>query len=139
MSTEFTMSHLARGRYFTPAEANETLALIQDDVMLAKELLQEGRRVFAETTAVGGDGEAAVEDIQARIKVLLDRIHGHGVDLKGLEPALVDFPALRFGLDAFLCWKEGEDGVESWHPITTGIAGRELLAETPEEAWEWCN
>jgi len=33
----------------------------------------------------------------------------------------------RKGKSVCLCWKLGESRVEWWHPLETGIAGRERL------------
>ena len=58
--------------------------------------------------------------------------------MKNLEPALIDFPALRHGLEVCLCWKEGESEVRWWHPVPTGIKGRQAVRGDPG-IWEWCN
>ncbi|HUP02290.1 MAG TPA: DUF2203 domain-containing protein [Gemmatimonadota bacterium] len=47
-----------------------------------------------------------------------------GVELKGLDPGLVDFPALKDGEIVYLCWRYGEDRIAFWHPLETGFAGR---------------
>ena len=47
-----------------------------------------------------------------------------GVELKGLDPGLVDFPALKDGEIVYLCWRDGEDRIDFWHPLETGFAGR---------------
>lgn len=47
-----------------------------------------------------------------------------GVELKGLDPGLVDFPALKDGEIVYLCWRCGEDRIAFWHPLETGFAGR---------------
>ncbi len=134
MSIEVTFSHRARARYFTPDEANDLLPDLIPEVLRARELLDRGRRLYA-----AGDRGDAVEEVQNEIKKILDHIHGLGVDVKGLEPGLLDFPALRHGTEVCLCWKEGETEIEHWHPIPTGIAGRRPLSETRGDAWEWCN
>lgn len=47
-----------------------------------------------------------------------------GVEFKGIELGLVDFPALRDGEIVYLCWQYGEDRIAFWHPLETGYAGR---------------
>jgi hypothetical protein len=46
-----------------------------------------------------------------------------------LDPSigLIDFLHQRGNQVVFLCWKLGEAKVEWWHPIETGIAGRQRL------------
>jgi len=50
-----------------------------------------------------------------------------GAEFKGVELGLVDFPTLRDGQLAYLCWQYGEDGIRFWHSVETGYAGRRLL------------
>lgn len=50
-----------------------------------------------------------------------------GVEFKGIEEGLVDFPARLDGELVYLCWKYGEDRVRWWHPVDAGYAGRRPL------------
>ena len=50
-----------------------------------------------------------------------------GAEFKGVELGLVDFPTLRDGQLAYLCWQYGEDRIRFWHTVETGYAGRRLL------------
>lgn len=50
-----------------------------------------------------------------------------GVELKGIDLGLVDFPTLRNGQLVYLCWHYGEDRIEYWHPLETGYAGRQPI------------
>lgn len=52
-----------------------------------------------------------------------------GAEFKGVELGLVDFPTLRDGQLAFLCWQYGEDRIRFWHSVETGYAGRRLLVD----------
>ncbi len=47
-----------------------------------------------------------------------------GIEIKGVDPLLLDFPAEVAGVPAYWCWREGEDGIDWWHPRDTGFAGR---------------
>ena len=49
--------------------------------------------------------EALVEEINER----LARINGWGIELKGIDEGLVDFPSERDGRVVYLCWRLGED------------------------------
>ena len=62
-------------------------------------------------------------DAQARV------LRDLGCSLKGLEPALLDWYGVVDGDLVELCWIEGEDTIEHWHPIGAGFAGRRLLLE----------
>jgi hypothetical protein len=67
--------------------------------------------------------ESLVDEINER----LARINSWGVELKGLDEGLVDFPAERDGHTVYLCWKLGEDRIAWWHEIDAGFAGRQPL------------
>jgi hypothetical protein len=67
--------------------------------------------------------ESLVEEINER----LARINGWGVELKGLDEGLIDFPSERDGRAVYLCWRLGEDAIRFWHDIDTGFAGRQPL------------
>jgi len=50
-----------------------------------------------------------------------------GIVLRDPAIGLIDFLHKREGETVFLCWKLGEPRVEWWHPLDTGIAGRQRL------------
>jgi hypothetical protein len=52
-----------------------------------------------------------------------------GVECKGLDVGLVDFPAEVGGAPAYLCWQLGEPAVAWWHRPDAGFAGRRPLVE----------
>lgn len=75
-----------------------------------------------------------VRDLQRDIDGLTDKLveaagelEELGVEFKGIELGLVDFPALRDGEIVYLCWKYGEDRIENWHSLEAGYAGRQPL------------
>jgi hypothetical protein len=67
--------------------------------------------------------EAMVEEINER----LGRLNEWGVELKGLDEGLIDFPSDRDGRVVYLCWRLGEERIEWWHEIDSGFAGRQPL------------
>lgn len=138
------VSRPARVRYFTPAEANEALPELIAQVGQAQALLGCSRDLVIAASVARSEPEleavrAESRALQVRIKALIDDVHGKGVQVKGIDPGVLDFPALRHGLEVLLCWTEGEERIDFWHPISTGAAGRQPIDETPEAAWEWCN
>lgn len=48
-----------------------------------------------------------------------------GLEFKGFELGLVDFPADVEGRSIFWCWKHGEPAVGHWHDIDAGYNGRQ--------------
>ena len=57
----------------------------------------------------------------------LHQLQEWGIVLRDPSIGLIDFFHHRQGETVFLCWKLGESKVEWWHPVDTGIAGRERL------------
>ena len=50
-----------------------------------------------------------------------------GIEIRRLDPALLDFPWLRQGQLVYLCWEEDEPAIAYWHPVDTGFTGRRLI------------
>jgi hypothetical protein len=50
-----------------------------------------------------------------------------GVEFKGIDLGLVDFPTTIDGELAYLCWSYGEDRIAFWHSPDGGYAGRRPL------------
>lgn len=67
------------------------------------------------------------QELVARLNDLVGELHDMGVELKGVEQGLVDFPAEREGRTVYLCWQLGEERVAWWHELDTGFAGRQRL------------
>jgi hypothetical protein len=52
-----------------------------------------------------------------------------GVVVKDTSTGLLDFYGKVDGRLVWLCWKYGEDGVDFYHELDTGFAGRKPLAD----------
>ena len=52
-----------------------------------------------------------------------------GIECKGIEEGLFDFPCLIEDRIVYLCWKEGEDCINHWHEIDSGYSARKSLLE----------
>jgi hypothetical protein len=50
-----------------------------------------------------------------------------GVEVKGIDEGLVDFPSERDGRVVYLCWRIGEPDILYWHEVHTGFQGRQPL------------
>jgi hypothetical protein len=127
---------------FTLEEAEALLPRLREELLAMQACKREvdGLRGDLEATAhrTSGNGhvkdegtlaekrrraEALVEQINQR----LARINGWGVELKGLDEGLVDFPARRDDRIVYLCWRLGEERIAWWHDVETGFAGRQPL------------
>lgn len=67
-------------------------------------------------------------DAYGQMIKLIRKITNMGIEIKGFNNGLVDFPALREnGEEVFLCWKLDEDDIEFWHSIDKGFKGRQHI------------
>ena len=119
---------------FTPAQArielarlmpvlDELVAVRADVVELAAALTADG-----EPTGLGGLPEWKAAE--ARLDELLTEVRDTGVELKGVAPLLVDFPADLDGVPVYLCWLEGESELAWYHRADLGFAGRRRLPDS---------
>jgi hypothetical protein len=79
----------------------------------------------ADSSPLGGIAE--MKAMQARLDDLLEWFRDQGIELKGLTPLLIDFPAELDGVSVRLCWLEGELALDWYHRSDLGIAGRRRL------------
>ena len=113
----------------------------------ARELLPEARRrvtdlartvlelqQLARESAAPAGRPGTLPDLkaaEARADEQLGWFRQRDVQVKSVAPALLDFPAIavRDGVhvEVLLCWREGEDGLDHFHPLDTGYLGRERV------------
>ncbi len=133
----------ARDQYYTPEEANAALPRARALVQRMASALEGARNLVREfgvsdaTQLAQHPRAAEVGTFQREILEVQKELSAMGVEVKGSEPVLLDFPGLRFGVEVCLCWREGEERIDFWHPHHSGVAGRAPLANTPEGAWFW--
>jgi hypothetical protein len=77
------------------------------------------------SSALGGLAE--MKALQARLDHMLEWFSEQGIEVKGLAPVLVDFPAELDGASVRLCWLEGETELAWYHRSDLGLAGRRRL------------
>lgn len=126
-------------KQFTVEQANRTLPLVRrivEDIVSQYRRWQDRVREFevvsASSTADRPDARA--EELQREAQLLAAEIEGFvgeltrlGVEFKGYDLGLVDFPAEVDGAPAYLCWRLGEPSVQFWHSVESGYAGRQPL------------
>ena len=71
---------------------------------------------------------AEVEKLKQDYESATKRIGDLEVVLKSVESGLIDFYGVIDGHLVFLCWKRGEKGVEFFHHLEDGFAGRQAIA-----------
>jgi hypothetical protein len=125
---------MAGERWYSVEEANALLPLLRPLLERVREqqaALAEDRSVaLIRARAAQNGGGAAAQKLTARARALekdVMQLQAWGVALRDPATGLVDFPHKREGQTVFLCWRLGEDRVAWWHPVETGIAGRQPL------------
>ena len=122
---------------FTIEQANRTLPLVRRIVQdIVDEYARWQELVRTLDVLAAGPGRAAAEidrlqrDIQSAATAI-DRCVGElrelGVEMKGFDVGLVDFPGQMGGRPVYLCWRLGEPEVAHWHECDAGFAGRRPL------------
>jgi hypothetical protein len=76
-------------------------------------------------SAIGGLPEAKA--FEARIDEILTWFDAQGIEIKGVAPLLIDFPAVLDGVSVRLCWIEGEMALGWYHRSDLGFPGRRPL------------
>lgn len=66
-------------------------------------------------------------DLTENLEALVDHLTGMGVVLRDLESGLVDFPTVRDGEAAWLCWRLADPDLAFWHTRREGFASRRPL------------
>lgn len=121
---------------FTIEAANRTLPLLRRIVSDAvrdywrwQEKIREYEEVAATRTIDRPNDDA--DRLERETQQLARDIDGYiaemrelGVEMKGIDSGLVDFPAEVDGRPVLLCWQLGEDSVQYWHEENAGFAGR---------------
>lgn len=123
----------SRRKYFTLAEANRALPLVQRvvaDVVRTHEEASglhnqlEHRMSVKQRDDIQGKLENAVD----RLNDLVEELKTIGCELKDYRSGLIDFVGRHEGRDIYLCWKLGEPAVEHWHELHAGFAGRQPVS-----------
>jgi len=76
---------------------------------------------------IGGEPANKWVKLLCEIKTVLKEFKSREIQIKDLDPGLIDFPAIIGGREVFLCWEQDEEDIEYWHDLDSGYAGRERL------------
>ncbi len=129
----------AVSRVFSVEQANRMLPLVRRivrDVVESHQAWTRAVRSYENAVAwtrpdtpasVLADREAEVRRIATDIDGFLAELRELGVEFKGFDLGLVDFPGERDGRLVCLCWKLDEEEVMYWHETGDGYAGRQPL------------
>jgi hypothetical protein len=124
---------------FSVEDANRTLPLVRrivGDAVRDYWRWQDKVRQYEEVAAnrtIDEPGHEA-ERLEKEAAALARDIDGYiaeirelGVEFKGFDTGLVDFPGEVDGRPVLLCWQLGEESVQYWHEEDAGFAGRQPL------------
>lgn len=112
-------------KYFTPQEAARTLPLVK---RIVADILDTSHEIKSLMAVLDGDVEN-----HPQIADLVDRMNSYFAELEEIgcfykdwnfSVGLVDFPAVIDGEEVFLCWRSDEEGIQYYHGIEAGYAGR---------------
>ena len=71
--------------------------------------------------------ESDTAEHRAQVRSLLDYLESLGVVVRDLETGLVDFPTVRDGEPAWLCWRLDDPELAWWHTTREGYGSRRPL------------
>jgi hypothetical protein len=115
---------------YTVDEARAALA----ELLPVIDDLIEVRADAVELTAAVRQGERSplgglpeLKAAQARLDELVSMLQASDLQLKGIAPLLLDFPAELDGEPVLLCWLEGDRDLRWYHRPEHGFAGRRRL------------
>ncbi len=129
-------------RLFTVDEAEAMIPQVRDEILAMQDCKRriDGLRGDMQEVAHSATGNGHVRDEDAlagkrrhaealvdEINERLARINGWGIELKGIDDGLIDFPSERDGRVVYLCWRLGEDSIGWWHEIEAGFVGRQRI------------
>lgn len=124
---------------FTIDQANRTLPLVRRivaDIVESYGRWQEEVRLFeVASTATKGDAPSAdavahereAQRLATEITGFVRELDALGVEFKGYDVGLVDFPSRVGDRPVYLCWRLGEPAVQYWHETDSGFAGRQPI------------
>ena len=89
----------------------------------ARELVPVVRSAFLQLAVERRRSQPSIEVIQA----LLEHLRSLGIVVRDLDEGLVDFPTVREGRKAWLCWKLSDGDLGYWHTTREGFTSRRPL------------
>jgi hypothetical protein len=117
-------------REFTLDEARA----LMPEVMQRSELIVRLRADLAELSLVlnaGSDEAGGIPEakaLEAHLNEVLSWFVNQGIEVKGIAPFLIDFPATLDGNSVRLCWLEGEPELSWYHLSPLGFPGRRRIS-----------
>lgn len=117
---------------YTVAEARALLPQLRahvDHMVALRADLVESRLAMERGLEPPVGGLPEVKALEARLQHDVDWFADHGIQLKGIAPVIVDFPAELDDRTVLLCWLEGEAALAWYHLPELGFMGRRPLGD----------
>lgn len=123
-------------KHFTLEEARRALlevAPLVEELIACKRTLDERGFDVRRHQFFGGagpNGERYFPRELERLVEILGELDQQGVQVKGIDQGLIDFPHIRAnGEEVYLCHLAGEPDIDWWHSLEAGFAGRRPISE----------
>ena len=133
-STSGTKPSKTRKR-FTLEGANKALPLVTRivrDIVNTHERATQLQAKLEESTGRESGLQSQLDSALEQLQDYVDELGSIGVELKDYESGLIDFPGRHQGRDVYLCWRLGEEHVDHWHELHTGVSGRQSTTNLEE-------
>jgi hypothetical protein len=117
-------------RTFTLSEARALIPEVRariDDIVAARANLTELGFALRSGISSPLGGRPELKGYEARIDEALGWFTIQGIEIKGIAPVLVDFPAFHGRQPVLLCLLEGERELGWYHRTELGFAGRRRI------------
>jgi hypothetical protein len=128
---------LRHHRHYTLEQAMAVRGWVAERVGWVREaqarLLALGPAAIEAVEALDGDRGGAypgreVAGPLVEISRAIGALHAVEIVLRDVERGLIDFPAMRDGVEVYLCWLvDDEESIGFWHEPEAGFAGRRPL------------
>lgn len=69
----------------------------------------------------------AMQSAEYELQKLFEQVVSYGCLIKGVNPLLLDFPAVKDTRTIYLCWRYDEPTIAYWHELNTGFHSRQPL------------
>ncbi|MQY08236.1 DUF2203 domain-containing protein [Actinomadura macrotermitis] len=115
---------------FTVAEARALVPQVRERAAEIVRLRADLAELALELRELGASplgGRAEIKGLEARLDEELTWFTGQGIQVRGIAPLLIDFPAVLDGRPVCLCWLEGDTELAWYHRADLGFAGRRPL------------
>jgi len=111
-------------------EARAVIARLRpriDEFVVVRADLAELKADLAEGRPNRHGGLPEAKGLEARLYADLEQFAAAGAQVKGFAPLLLDLPGDRAGEPVLWCWLEGDEGIDWYHRLDAGFAGRRRI------------